>query len=196
MSNRFIAAGLVSLAALLAGCSGKQDAANQSNEIEVVGGGHAQRASPAPVETRGQDFVSAVMSDYDFVLASARAAADKADRAEVKQFATKLGTNIGASRDQLAQIAQASGLKAEAGGSAHGAELAMLSSTRGAPLEKLFVDQQLDLLSELVGLIRAYKNGGDNAELKRWAEANQSVVNDRLLDLQTLKAEIEERAER
>ena len=111
--------------------------------------------------------MSAVLGSYDFV-----------------------ATDIGASRERLAQLAQSSGVKAEPGAS-HGTELALISSTKGPPLEKLFVDQQLETLSELVGLIRAYKNGGDNAELKRWAEADQSVVNDRLLDLQTLKAEIE-----
>ena len=36
-----------------------------------------------------------------------------------------------------------------------------------------------------------YKNGGDDPQLKSWAEANQGRVNDLLLDLQTLNAEIE-----
>ena len=195
MSKGFISAGFVSLAVLLAGCGSKPDAANRSDNITVTGAA-AQQAGPAPAETRGQDFLSAVIGDYDFVVTSARAAADRADRADVKTFAAKLGADMGASRNQLAQIAQTSGLKAEAADSGHSTELAMLSSTRGEPLEKLFVDQQLDTLSELLGLIRAYKNGGDNPELKRWAEANQSVVNDRLLDLQSLKAEIDEQADK
>jgi putative membrane protein len=195
MSKGFISAGFVSLAVLLAGCGSKPDAANRSDNITVAGAA-AQQAGPAPAETRGQDFLSAVIGDYDFVETSARAAADRADRADVKTFAAKLGADMGASRNQLAQIAQTSGLKAEAADSGHSTELAMLSSTRGEPLEKLFVDQQLDTLSELLGLIRAYKNGGDNPELKRWAEANQSVVNDRLLDLQSLKAEIDEQADK
>lgn len=194
MSKRFISAGFVSLAVLLAGCDGKQDAADQSDRITVREGRTAQAAGPAPAEARGQDFVSAVIGDYDFVLASARAASDKAERADVKQIAAKLGTEIGASRGGLVQIAQASGLKAEAGETAHSTKLAMLSSTHGVLLEKLFVDQQIEVLSELLGLIRAYKNGGDDPELKRWAEANQSVVNDRLLDLQTLQAETEQQA--
>jgi len=193
MSKGVVSAGLVSFAVLLAGCGGKPDAANQSDKITVEGGQAAQVAAPAPAETHGQDFVSSVLGSYDFVVESARAANERADRADVKQFAATLGSGIGASRDRLAKLAQGSGLKAEPGQSRHGTELAMLSSTRGAPLEKLFVDQQIDTLSELVGLIRAYKTGGDNPELKHWAEANQSVVNDRLLDLQTLKAEIEER---
>ena len=38
MSKRFISAGFVSLAVLLAGCGGKPDAANQSDKITVEGG--------------------------------------------------------------------------------------------------------------------------------------------------------------
>jgi putative membrane protein len=196
MFKRLISAGFVSLAVLLAGCGAKPDGANQSDGITVAGGHAGQPAGPAPSETQAQDFVSAVIGDYDFMLASARAAADRADRADVKQFAAKFGADIGASRDGLAQLAQAAGVKTEPGESRHGAELAMISSTRGQPLEKLFVDQQLETLSELLGLIRAYKNSGDNPELKRWAETNQGVVNDRLLDLQTLKAGIDEQADR
>jgi putative membrane protein len=192
MSKRVISAGFVSLAVLLAGCGGKPDAANQSDKITVEGGQAALPAGPAPAEAHGQDFVSAVLDSYDFVLASARAASERADNADVKQFAAKLTTDIGTSRNRLAQLAQTSGLKAEPGAS-HGTELALISSTRGRPLETLFIDQQTKTLSELVGLVRAYKNGGDNAELKRWAEADQSVINDRLLDLQTLKAQVEER---
>lgn len=177
----------------LAGCGQSQ---TENDSIEVVGGSNAaagQPIGPAPAETKGQDFVSTVLGGYDFVLASARAAGERSDRAEVKTYAQRAVTDLGASLDKLKNVAGAGGLELNAVPLPTGqTDLAVLTSTRGAPFDKAFAESQMDALTNLVGLIRAYKNGGDNAELKAWAETHQGIVNDRLLDVQTLKAVIEE----
>lgn len=179
---------LLAGAALAACGSAPQD----TDDAITVENGAATPAGPAAAEAQGDEFVSTVLGDYDFVLASARQANEKAARPDVKQFAQRLASEIGTSRDSLKAIADAAGLAVKLPtDSAHSSELAMLSSTSGSPLERAFVDQQLQTLSALVGLMRAYKNGGDNPELKAWAEANQGMVNDRLLDLQTISAEME-----
>jgi putative membrane protein len=186
VSALVLAAGLT-----LAGCGEKQA---DSDNIAVIGESNlAQPAGPAPAETKGQDFVSSVMGGYDFVLAGARAAGERTDRPEVKQYAAKTVTDLTASLDQLKGVAGPAGLELNATPLATGqTDLAVLTSTRGTPFDKAFAESQMEALTNLVGLIRAYKNGGDNDALKAWAETHQAIVNDRLLEVQTLKAVVEE----
>ncbi len=180
----------------LAACA--ESPSNQASDaIEVTGQSTGAALQPALAETRGQDFVSTVLGGYEFSIESARLAEQKAATPSVKQFAAKLRGDLEASRLELSRIAQGAGLKLDTTrGDTHETDLAVLSSTAGAPLERPFAEQQMEALTGLVGLIRAYKNGGDNPALKAWAEAAQSVVNDRLLDVQTLNAELQEAAER
>jgi putative membrane protein len=180
---------------LLSACGEKAD--NAADRIEVTGqGAPLAPGQPAPAEARGQDFVSTVIGAYGFVIESAKLAEQNADQANVKQFATKLRTDIEASRAELSQVAGGAGLKLDPkAGETHETDLAVLSSTRGSPLEIAFAEQQIEALTGLVGLIRAYKNGGDNPALKVWAEKHQAIVNDRLLDVQTLNAELQEAQE-
>jgi predicted outer membrane protein len=184
---------LALLSGLLVSC-GERQAENDS--IAVIGESNAaagQPVGPAPAETRGQDFVSTVLGSYDFVLASARAAGERSQRPEVKEYAAKVAADLGASLDQLKGVAGASRLTLEPTPLATGAsDLAILTSTRGTPFDKAFAESQMEALTGLVGLIRAYKNGGDNDALKAWAATHQAIVNDRLLDVQTLKAVVEE----
>lgn len=181
-------------ALLLAGC-GSTAEEDKSDAIEVVNGAGTVPAGPAPEETRGQEFVSAVLGQLDFAAASARQVADRGEPAPAKQAAQKLAATMQAARDELTSIATAGGLKLEpAPGPAHQADLALLSSTRGQPLAQAFAQQQMDGLTLLVGTVRAYKNGGDNAGLRAWAEKHQGPINDRLLDMQTLKGELEQAA--
>ena len=177
--------------ALLAACGSPEQNASDS-AIVVENAQAASPAAPAPAETRGQAFVSAMLGSYEFALAGARMASEKAERPDVKQFAQTLTADFGKSLDALKAIAASGKLKLEpAPAPTHGTDIAILSSTRGAPLEKAFAEQQLQNLSELLGTMRAYKNGGDNPALKAWTEANQGMVNDRLLDLQTLSARMQ-----
>jgi putative membrane protein len=192
MSKTKLAALLAVLSLALASCSA-EPGANGSDNIAVVNETASGSPGAAAAETRGQDFVSAVVGYYDFALSSARLAGERAERPDVKAFAQRLSNDIGDSRHQLTEIATAGQLKVDAApGPTHQSDLAVLSSTRGGPLEKAFLDQQLSSLAELLGLVRAYKNGGDNPELKAWAEVNQTIVNDRLLEAQTLAAVIQE----
>jgi hypothetical protein len=144
----------------------------------------------------GQDFVSAVLGRYDFAAQSARVVAGRADRPEVKQFADKLAADLARSRDAL--VAAAGGkLKIEPTPvDASQTDLAILGSAHGAALETAFAERQLDNLSQLLGLMRAYGDGGDNAVLKSWAARDQALINDRISDLQTLDAQLKETAEK
>lgn len=192
MRTRILA---VATLALVAACGEKTE--NAADKIEVTGQATGVSGpQPAPAETRGQDFVSTVLGGLDFELESARLAEQKAETPKVKAFATKLRTDIEESRGELARLADNQNLKLDpAPGETHQTDLAVLSSTRGAPLETAFAEQQIESLTGLVGLIRAYKNGGDNIELKAWALKHQAVINDRLLDAQTLNGELQEAAE-
>ena len=183
---------LTAAALLMLSACGATPNNSAEDRIEVTGSASSQGPLPAPAETRGQDFVSTVLGGYAFSLESARLAEQKADQASVKQYATKLRTDLEASQAELTQLASAAGLKIELrAGEMHQTDLAVLSSTRGGPLERAFAEQQMEALTGLVGLIRAYKNGGDNPQLKAWAEKHQAIVNDRLMDVQSLNAELQ-----
>ena len=189
MRFRWISA--LPLLAMLAACGEKAE--QDSQPIEVVGGNAQLPAGPAPQEVRGQDFASAVLGSLDFSLASARAAAERSERPATKAFAQTLVTGFSAARQELADTAAAAGLKATpAAGATDQSDLAILLSTRGAALETVFAEQQVERLTQLLGTVRAYKNGGDNPALRAWAEKHQGTITDRLLDLQMLKAELEE----
>lgn len=180
---------LTSASLMLAACG----ASPTGDEPLVVENGQSPGSiGPAPAEARGQDFISSVLGSYGFAVESARIASQKSARPDVRQFAERLEKELGASADQLKALASAQKLNPVAiPGATDQSDLALLSSTRGDPLDKIFAEQQLRTLSTLVGMLRAYKNGGDDPQLKSWAEANQGRVNDLLLDLQTLNAEIE-----
>lgn len=176
----------------LAGCGDRAGESAEADKIEVTGAAAGAPAGPAPAEVSGQAFVSTVLGGLDFALSSAQMAVERADRPSTKQLAQKMVAELTASKDELSRIANSGGLTLEPGaGPTDQSDLAILSSTRGAPLEKAFADQQMESLTLLVGTIRAYKNGGDNPQLRAWAEKHQGVVNERLLDMQTLKAELE-----
>jgi putative membrane protein len=193
MTNRSFA---LAVLMIVSACA-EEPGNNASDRIEVTGQSAGAAGQPSAAEAKGQEFVSAVLGDYSFSLESARLAEQKAERANVKQFAAKLREGLAASQAELTAIATAASLRTEpAPGETHQTDLAVLSSTSGVPLEQAFAEQQIEALTGLVGLIRAYKNGGDNPALKAWAEKAQSVVNERLLDAQTLNAELQEAAER
>jgi putative membrane protein len=170
---------------LLPACG--EQASAPDDRIEVTGQAAGAPAGPAPQEVQGEAFASSVLGSLDFSLASARLAVERVEGANTRALAQKMAMDFGAARQALAELARAEPVSAPT----HQSDLAILSSTRGEPLEKAFAEQQMEALTLLVGTVRAYKNGGDNAALKDWAEKYQGVINDRLLDVQTLRAELE-----
>lgn len=177
---------------LLSACS-DAGSDNSADNIEVVGQEAPRPGRPAPAEVHGQQFVSAVLGRFDFLLESAQVAEQKAGSAKTKAFAGKLRTDIAAAQSDLTQLATSGGLKPDpTPGETDQTDLAVLSSTSGAPLDRVFAESQMEALTQLVGLVRAYGDGGDNPALKTWAARSQTVLNERLLDVQSLKAEIEE----
>ena len=181
MTRFFWFAGL----ALLTSCGEQAPAPN--DRIEVTGQSAGASTGPALQEVQGQAFAASVLGSLDFSLASARLAAERGDGANTRALAQKMEATLGAARRELAGLTNAEPTPAPT----HQSDLAILSSTRGAPLEKVFADQQMEALTLLVGTVRAYKNGGDNAELKVWAEKYQGAINEQLLNVQTLRAELE-----
>lgn len=184
---------LTSALCALAACGSKPEGGDSNEAIKIENAGAQTPSGPAPEETKGQDFVSSVLGSYDFALASAKQLVDKGATPDGKQFGQKMAADIGASLDELKAIAAKGNLKLEpVAGPSDQSDLAILSSAKGLSVDKAFATQQLNRLSELLGLVRAYKNGGDNPELKAWAEKAQLVVNDKLLGVQSLKAELDE----
>lgn len=180
-------------ALLIAGCASEPDTAPKEDRIEVRGGAMTGTAGPAPEEAKGQPFVSTVLGSLDFALASATRLESVADApAGARGNARQLAAAATAAREELATIASAERLSfTPTPGSTHQTDLAVLSSATGMSLGKAFAAQQVDALTLLIGTMRAYKNGGDNERLRAWADKHQATLNDRLLDIQTLNAELE-----
>lgn len=194
MSKLLSCAFLLSVAISMSGCN--RTPAAENDAISVKNGSAAAPAGPAPAETHGQDFVSAVLGRYDFAAQSARLVAGRADRPNVKQFADKLAADLVRSREALVAAAGGKLKLKPTPVDASRTDLTILGSAHGAALETAFAERQLDNLSQLLGLIRAYGDGGDNAALKNWAIRDQALINDRLSDLQTLDAQLKETAEK
>ena len=182
MMTRF----LVLAAVLWLAACGKKESATE-NRIEVTGQSAQAPAGSAPQEVQGNAFASAVLGSLDFSLESARQVTERGESANAKALAQKLSAEFATARQELAGLAKAE----PQADPTHAGDLAILSSARGAPLERVFAEQQMESLTALVGTVRAYKNGGDNPALKAWAEEHQGTINDRLLDIQTLRAELE-----
>lgn len=182
---------LLALALMLAAC-GDASPPGEDNKILVTGQSVSKPGRPAPKEVVGQDFVSAVLGHFDFAQASAKLASERAGLPAVQSYAQKVTADLDTARAELATIAGADGLELKAAaGETDSTDLAVLSSSRGQPLAKAFAERQMETLTQLVGTMRAYKNGGDNPRLRAWAEKHQGPLNDRLLDAQTLNAEAE-----
>lgn len=176
---------------LLAACSGS-DGNESTDKIEVAGQEAPRAGRPIPAEVRGQEFVASVLGSFQFLDQSVTRADERAGDARVKAFARSLRASVATARAELEQAASGSRLMLEpVRGETHETDLAVLSSTRGAPFDLAFAEQQMEALTLLVGLVRAYSDGGDNPQLKAWAGKHQAVINDRLMDVQTLKAEVE-----
>ena len=171
--------------ALLA--SGGEQTKAPDDRIEVTGQATPAAPGPAPREVQGEAFASAVLGSLDFSLASARLAADRGASANTKALAQRMSADFTTARQELERLVKAQPTAEPT----HGSDLAILSSAQGAPLDRVFAEQQMEALTMLLGTVRAYKNGGDNPALKAWAEKHQGVINDRLLDVQTLRAELE-----
>lgn len=175
---------------LTTGCGDR--ATEPSDKIEVTGQSVQAKPAPAPAEVQGEPFVATVLGSLDFSIAGAKQVADRGETEGGRALARKMEGEFSAARQELMDIAKSGGLTARAEAApTFQSDLAILGSTRGKPLEQAFAKQQVDSLTLLVGTVRAYKNGGDNAALKAWADKYSSAIGERLLDVQSLNAELE-----
>jgi len=144
----------------------------------------AQMAPPP-----AQEFVTMAASSDMFEIQSSTAALERAESAEVKQFAQMMiDDHTEASEDLLAAIQQ-SGEDLEAPGAMtekHQEQIDTLNAVTGTDFDAAYVDAQVAAHEEALALMTSYAEGGDNEALKAHAEKTAHVVQTHLEHVQQL----------
>jgi putative membrane protein len=195
MSKARFAGAATLLVCALAGCSGRESGANDS-AITVENEAAPRALGPAPEESRGADFVATVAAALQFAIEAAQAQQARGDSADVKAVARNVETQMSGALADLRTAAGSAGVTvAPRPTPSHSTDLAILSSTSGANLDRVWIEQQMPFLTEMLGLVRSFKNSGDAPALKAWAEKHQSTIDDRLIAVQNWRGYLQGVAE-
>ena len=128
-------------------------------------------------------------SDTDFVKQAAvggnaevkmgQLASQRAQHAQVKQFAERMVRDHTQANDELAQAAQKSGIQVPGDvDEKHQQELDKLSKLSGAEFDKAYMEAQVKGHHETVSLLQEYAKNGKDADVKAWAQKTLTVVQD------------------
>lgn len=135
-----------------------------------------------------QDFVTqAAISDL-FEIQSSKLAAERADD-KTKLFAKKMIEDHEKTSGELKAAVQSGKVKAElptALDSAHQSKLDKLRDLTGADFTKQYHDDQVTAHKNAVDLFKRYAEGGNNPELKSWAEKTKPHLDEHLKMAQDL----------
>lgn len=153
-------------------------------------GGAPSATAPSPASTTSraevvtaQEFTRlAAMSDR-FEIASSRLAQQKAQGAEVKQFAERMVQDHTRTTQELQQLMQQLPGAAQGGqptgaqggpqheglDQQHAALLQQLQQASGAEFDRLYVRQQVMAHQQAVDMFQNFSRSGDNPQLKQWA---------------------------
>jgi len=124
------------------------------------------------VTPKTEDFVKEVAVSDMFEIESSKLAAQNAQAAPVKTFASQMVTDHGKTSSELKSMVSGGKVKAQlptALDSSHQSKLDKLKGLKGADFDKQYVSDQQAAHKDAVGLFERYSKGGDNAELKGWA---------------------------
>jgi putative membrane protein len=184
----------LTLALAAAACQNNEAANDVSTEAnlaedtalnEVLG---ANQTASAATPTDAAGFASAVAASDLYEIESARLAAEKAAKAEVKSFAEHLKEDHEKSTAELktaaggANVTVSPKLDAE-----KQAMLDQLKAASGAEFDRLFVEQQKTAHQKTLALLQGYASAGDNEALKAFASKTSDVVKRHLDQVNTIK---------
>ena len=125
------------------------------------------------VAPKTEDFVKQVAISDMFEIESSKLAQAKAQSAPLKTFAGQMVTDHQKTSSELKGMATSGALKAQIPttmDSAHQSKLDKLKGLNGADLDKQYVSDQQSAHKDAVDLFERYAKGGENAQLKAWAE--------------------------
>jgi putative membrane protein len=185
MTNRTLAAAAAAL--MLAACGGGDKAANKSarlteNEILPM---PANATGPdanvaAPMAQTGQDYVRIASASDLFEIESSRLALERAQNAQVREFAQMLIADHTRSTEQLrAAAAQAQPAVEVPAPQLNPEQQTMMEGLRaaqGAAFDQLYMQGQVQAHQQTLAALQAYARGGDAPSLRQHAETTSGPV--------------------
>ncbi len=172
-------------------------------------GTQSQTGSPPPADpaapaaglgstaTRGDAlaapaFVRAAAASDLYEMEASRLAEQRAQNPEVKRYAERMLRDHGKTTGELkAMVPQLQGVSAQQISTRldqqHQALLQQLQGAQGAEFDRAFAQQQVQSHQAAVDLFRAYAQGGDDEQLKRWASQTLPSLEEHLREAQQLQ---------
>lgn len=170
-----ITAGAFALAVLVvpAPSSARNESAVQQGEQPSahhgVQGSHD--AGMAKMPTTAKDFVAHAAQDGVAEVALGKIAVERAQDADVKQFAQKMVDDHSKANQELTSLASSKGIETPAEPNAQQkADSDRLSKLSGAAFDKAYMQHMVGDHDKAVATFRTFSERGDDAELKQWAE--------------------------
>jgi putative membrane protein len=125
------------------------------------------------ITPKTDDFVKQVAISDMFEIESSKLAQQKAQNAAIKTFAGQMVTDHGKTSTELKGLVSSGKVKMQlptAMDSAHQSKLDKLKSLNGADFDKQYASDQQAAHKDAVDLFERYAKGGDQADLKAWAD--------------------------
>lgn len=135
------------------------------------------------------DFVAAVANADHYEIQLSQLAADRAARADVKEYAAMLVRDHSATSDQVAQIATALSLTPPTPvlSAAHSDRINNLRSSSGAAFDDAFLDTQVEVHENAVQLFERYLTSAPQGQLRTFAETTLPKLREHLQRGQSLE---------
>lgn len=158
---------IVYLSAVLAALAGPAYAQTQQNSAEST----AERAATS--EISAQEFVTTAGVSNMFEIQTSQLAVQKAESADVRQFAEQMiadHTRAGSELEAIVGQDTSAGLEIPAQlDDKHAAKLEQLQSASGPDFDRSYKTMQVEAHQEAVQLFQSYSEQGENTELRSWA---------------------------
>lgn len=179
---------------LLAGCD-QNTASNQSNSPSVAQDSPSSlresglRGSSAALSNESKDFVAEAAMGNLFEIEASKIALDRANFADVKEFATKMIADHTKSKQDLqlaltqsnADVALPASLDMD-----HMAMIDALNKSTNLEFDRRYIDQQLISHTNALEAMQEYMKDGDNPELRIFADMATSTVKMHLDHMKTI----------
>ncbi len=152
--------------------------------------GQATNQAVQPAATpSAEGFLGAVAAAGQFEIASSKLALERSRSNPVRGFANRMVEEHTVIAGRLKQAVSRAGLAAPSEKLDAGQQVLLddLKSRDAASFDKAYIDDQRKVLGETVGLFRSYATGGDDADIKRFAQDLMLTLRSHLDDVGRLR---------
>ena len=170
---------VVSAAALLAACNPSANTAGNTAAVDSGAAASEASATPATPTPSTPDFVNAAATTDMFEIRAAKIAQKRSTNADVKAFAAMMIHDHTQSTANLKAAIKASGASVTLPSDLPGdkkAKLDALTAAAPADFDKAYMDSQVAVHQDALGVMQAYGANGDTPQIKDFAGATASVV--------------------